>query len=509
MLQIVGKKPPVEKIQLIATTTTSSLATPSNLAQNSSTTVPVIVSTTSEASTTVNLGQKATTSAEKPNVSALSQKTIVPKMDIPKDWGMVSVELGFSLRYPYKEIGASWGDDEYFQVGFLFPPSIVSNDASTTEKIGGDIHNINLYAGMMVTLIEYKATSTDLKTWSENYLKKEDGSYGNKEIAVLSEETEPIIFAGQKGYLFTRQIEGSKYQNSPHYMKKEIFIRKDKFVYRFSYLDTSKDTVFPRSGVAGKKYLERVGVLSREVLSTFAFDGTKTTSITVPKTIPKQPTGEAGIRREKLLVALRNPPYFDEKVTYEQISGDGPCAASSTPQETNSVTGQRMSSSYGIFIAAGDGVFNEKNVVEIHAYDENGNHTGPMPPVPWGSDFLNPVEERARGIGWINLGSIGYGLSIQDTLDGRVEVVGKKYSLTDFRMTGDGNGCTIAEMFIPVTPYSIATLPMTKAGDFGPFSIDIDGDGKKDLEWSLLYPLFPEKQQELQAVIADMMAQKQ
>lgn len=446
--------------------------------------------------------QQAATSSEK---TVLFEQSVKPKLVVPKDWGSVSSELGFSLRYPNKEIGAMWGDDEYFQVSFIFPPSVLSVGASTTEKITEDIYNLRLYNGMTITVVEDKGGTPDLKAWAKDFLKKEDGGYGNKGT-VLSETITAATLAGQQGYRFTRLFEGGENQQKIHYTKEEIFVRKGKFIYRFSYLSTSNDTKFPRSGLAGKEYLERVGSISQEVLETFVFDGSQATKISVTKDSSKQPTGEAGIRREKLLVALRTPPYFDESTSYKPVSSREKCDDGFSSKSNTSPAGS-LHPFPGIYVGAGAVMVGEKNedIIEIHAYDKMGNHTGPLPIIPWaGSVFGAPREERAQGITQTNLGSIGYGLVVHENMDARIEVVGKKFTLANFRITGNGNDCTIAEMLIPITPYSVTTLPMTVAGDLGPLSYDIDGDGKKDFELSLLHPLLPQKQAELDAVITDM-----
>ncbi len=43
---------------------------------------------------------------------------------------------------------------------------------------------------------------------------------------------------------------------------------------------------------------------------------------------------------------------------------------------------------------------------------------------------------------------------------------------------------------------------MTEDGDLGPISLDIDGDGREDIIISLVYPLLPSKQLELDKVMA-------
>ena len=140
-------------------------------------------------------------------------------------------------------------------------------------------------------------------------------------------------------------------------------------------------------------------------------------------------------------------------------------------------------------------------MADIHAYDKKGGHTGLIPKVPgYNFDFQ---EESALGVQFMKFGSHSY-LSIHENIDGKIKIVGKKYGTAIFEIRGDGNACGIVEIQIPVTPYSVGTLPITMQGDIGPFSYDIDGDDKQDFILSLLYPLLLEKQIQLGAVIADM-----
>lgn len=419
----------------------------------------------------------------------------------PEDLGIVSSALGFSLKYPYKEVGVGWGEDGLFQVLFSFSPKFIFTDGDIVEVLNEDIHNLRLHFGLGIAVVNPVADTSDLASWVKTFLQKEDTQYGNEE-KVLSEQGEAIAFAGQEGYSVTRLIEGSEKQKSPHYTRKEIFIRKDSSVYRINYLASSEDTVFPRSGEAGRKYLEYIDGLSSEILSTFVFDGSEKTNIIVPKQSLPSLTGEAKERHEKMLASLRIGPFFDEKAMYPRYSSREKCTSSLASQKRSSGVLRSLRPSPGIYVSASDGVVDEKEVVELHAYDENGGHTGPLP-IPPGLGGAS-VEERAKNINWINLGSLGYGLSIHENINGRIEILGKKFSFAQLAMSGDGNSCEITSMFIPVTPYSIATLPMTQNGDFGPISYDIDGDGVEDFKWSLVHPLLPQKEKELRAVISDM-----
>jgi hypothetical protein len=145
----------------------------------------------------------------------------------------------------------------------------------------------------------------------------------------------------------------------------------------------------------------------------------------------------------------------------------------------------------------------EEELVAIHGYDKEGWHTGPMPQIK-GLGFRSPVEEWARGIDSVNLGSAGDGLSIRENINGKIVIEGKKYGLGDLQLSGDGNSCTLAELLIPITPFSVATIPMTSAGDLGPISYDIDGDEVEDFKISLIHPMLPRKIEELNALLTDM-----
>ncbi len=422
----------------------------------------------------------------------LSEKS---KQIDPKDLGTVSSAFGFSLKYPFKETGAVWGDDEKFQAFFFFPPALVSADERTVKDLSSDIHNLRLSAGLEITVIETEAVA-DFLIWVKDFIAKEDIQNEDEE-KVLSEKTAPITFAGLDGYQLTRQIEGSKHQLSPHYVREEIFVHKNKLVYRIRHLASSDDSVFPRSGVVGKKYLQQVDILSREIIKTFSFDESITMSaISVPKIQPPQLSEEASVRRENLLAVLRKEPFFDKNSAYPILFSLERCSLKKSSQKNENV----LTSSPGIYISISN---DEAN---IHAYDEKDNHTGSIPPMPM-VEYNMPTEEHAQGIRLINLGSLGRGLSIRENINGRIELVGKKFSIARLVISGEGNSCLIAEMDIPVTPYSIAILPMTIGGDFGPISYDIDGDGTQDFMWSLVHPLLPAKQLEISAVIEDMMGQ--
>ena len=440
------------------------------------------------------MNQRAEEQAQQVNQS---QTEVVSKEDPHKDWGNITSELGFSLKYPYKEIGAIWGDDEYFQIGFVFPATLVTNDEKLSEQIYDNFGELTL-AGAMISVTKDQTASANLESWIKTFLSKDDKSYGKKEFKVLSEVMNPITFAGINGYELTRYMERVNGSLSLRFTRKEVFIAKGELVYRFTHNDISGDTAFPIIGDVGKNYLEKINSISEEVFETFTFDGSKATAITVPK--PEQPklSGEAADRRQKLLTALRTKPFYDESKTYPTPSD--PCDPGSTSKSSDPEGS--LASAGGIYIGADD------EVSSLHAYDESGRHTGLMPPIPGFENSFAPSEERAQSIDRIELGSIGYGLVMSGTINGRIELVGKGYATVNFEFRGDGNGCTITEVLAPVTPYSVGTVPLTVQGDIGPISYDIDGDGTEDFVLSLVHPLFPTKQLQLDAVIADMQATK-
>ncbi len=411
-----------------------------------------------------------------------------------KDWGVVSSTLGFSLKYPYKEVGALWGDDEKFQVFFHFPSTIISTDASTTEKLSKDIHNIGLFAGLSIVAID-SATSTaaNLKTWAQRYLQKEDRS--NRKEKILSENITPTAFGNVSGYRITRTIEGPKGQSSPRYTRIETFVQKEKLVYRTSYLAPSTDTFFPRSGAVGKRYLERMRTLSQEILQTFTFDKSTLNSIKVPKSQPPPLTGAAKTRRTVLLTELRKGAFFDTNASYPALQdtceeNDG--GMTSPPADSRGT----LTPAPGIYISGDD------EFADLHAYDSRGGHTGPLPMIP--GFYAAPIEEGAYGISSLNFGSSGYGLVIKENIDGKIEIIGKSYGGIELKINGEGNSCSIARVSMPTTPYSVGTLPMTESGDLGPISYDLDGDGVRDFSFSLRHPPSTQKLTQLLAVIEDM-----
>lgn len=408
---------------------------------------------------------------------------------VPKGWATFTNELGFSIHYPYKETGMIYGDDGYFQIIFFMPASIVSADASTAENISQDIHNLDLYGPLSISVIKDNSSVTDIKSWAKLYLKKYDAEQGNHEM-VLSEVVTPIVFAGVDGFQFVRSTEGEKSQNNPHYTRNEIFIYKNGLVYHIRSLAPSSDTIFPRSGTVGKKYLQRADEISKEVLKTFAFDDSKVTKIIVPKVQPLALVGEALARREKLLADLRARPYYDMNTWYPKPSDSCEEATPTDNATRNSI------SKHNMYVSADD------SISDLHVYDANGNHAGPMPLVPGFPS--SQIEERVSGVSSFDSGSSGNGFVFENLMDGWIELVGKENGSVNLSFRGDGNACSIDEVSLLVTKYSVAKILMTNAGGLGPISYDIDGDGVQDIEISLIHPLFPEKQRQLEAVFTDI-----
>ena len=420
--------------------------------------------------------------------------TTISKQVIPVELGSITSDLGFSLKYPYKEIGSILEYDKRFKVNMFFPPSIISLDATSTTDLYDDIVGLGLVSGVTISVIENNTLKTDFKSWIKNYISNKENQYGKNET-ILLQKISSSTFAGMNGYVVNLSIEGPKSQLSPHYTRNEIFVTKRKLIFRISTLSSSIDTTFPRSGLLGKQYLQRVDDISKEILKTFAFDKSKETGINIPKLSALKLTGISKYNREKLLSALRSKPFFDEKETYP----DPPIKCESGISAIKTETKNDLDLSQAIYISVDGGN------ADIHAYDSYGRHTGYTPVIPW---LGGPsVDENIVGVDF-NSYSKKQTLSIRENLNGRIEIIGKEYGLAKFEVSGEGNSCNIVYIDIPVTPYSVATLPMTKEGDIGPFSYDIDGDGMQDFTLSLLHPLLPQKLLQVYDVINDMVKVK-
>jgi len=72
----------------------------------------------------------------------------------PMDWGTVSSAFGFSLKYPYKEVGVMPVDNESsHQISFFFSQESLSSDESIKEKLSSDIHNIGIRGNSVYLLL--------------------------------------------------------------------------------------------------------------------------------------------------------------------------------------------------------------------------------------------------------------------------------------------------------------------------------------------------------------------
>jgi len=324
-----------------------------------------------------------------------------------------------------------------------------------------------------------------------NYFQKSGGK-------ILSKKTEKISIAGVEGTAVIQKLEFGNEKFSVQIMYKDIFLQKDNLAYRFSLIAPSSNTNFVYSGAAGKEYWQKAEMLSVAIMKTLEFDGSKITAIGIPKNTQPKISGDAALHREELLTALRKEPFNDEKAVY-QIPDNSKkrCSSKTTENADKSINKKELRPSSGIYFGV------DEEAATIHAYDERGGHTGPIPTLnEVNSDGM--IEERAFGFGSIRLGGSNYGIYVEENIFGRIEIVGKDFAFAEFRITGDGNSCLINQIYLPVTPYSVYTLYMNESGDMGPLSCDIDGDGKEDFKLSLVHPLLASKLEELNAVIEDM-----
>lgn len=408
----------------------------------------------------------------------------------PEELGTVSSEFGFALKYPQKIVQASFGDDERFQAIFAFFPMAMQISEDDLEKINSDINNVNLYAGLNVRVYDYDGAA-ELSQWASDLVRNERDA--GRRGKIVSQEDEEVLFSETKGRIITAKINGSDSGSRLSYAIRNIFIIKGSYIYRFSYLVPTEDAYLLKSGETGKKYLQQVGDISAGILKSLVFDGSKQSKIVVAKTkrTPKM-SDDSRSRLEELLTVLRQEPFFGNKEKYPVISNKEACKkGTSLINDPGAYSNEKEMQPAS---AAYFGV--DKKYAKLHAYDVNGNHTGMIPNI-FGLGADEMMEEQAEGFQSILISSDMEGISMHDNVDGKIEVVGKDFSFVDFRITGDGNECVIAEMFLPATPFSVCTLKMNVNGNIGPFSCDIDGDEQEDLKISLVHPLTPEKQNEL------------
>ncbi|MFA6183548.1 MAG: hypothetical protein WC682_00420 [Parcubacteria group bacterium] len=404
--------------------------------------------------------------------------------------GIVTSELGFSIKYPHENIKVIFDEDEVFRSTFIIDYRVIETSEEISKKLSSDIHNLDFW-GLTLTALEIKS-DVDIRDWIQKYLV--DLKKDRDDEKVLSEEIKEEKFLDLKSYYVLSSIQGPDHQSSPHYFRKEFFIKKDNYVYHFSYLAPASDTNFTRSGEMGKKYLEYVDAVSEEIIKTFKFDDSSITANVLPKNKFNSTDGKKE-EFDNALNSLKQEPFFDTTKKYPEISNKEKCELKDDGLQNDKHKGEgNLQSSPGVYFSIDD------QSAEIHAYDEKNNHTGQMP----GFEESGFIEERAEGFNSINLGSRGYGISLQENLNGRIEIIGKAFGYTSFGISGDGNRCTVLDIFIPVTPYSICKLPITVSGDFGPFSCDIDGDGSEDYIYSLIYPPLEQKKKEIENVMSIM-----
>jgi hypothetical protein len=387
----------------------------------------------------------------------------IKTVPIIKDWGTVSSNLGFSVQYPYKQIGVMLGNSGVFSVDFLLHPSMVFSDASSTEEVEGMMTNNILFGSFSIAAIQDNSKGEDLKIWAKAFLSKSeiDAADDNK-TKTLSEKITSAVIGGIKGNQLTDTVEELQGKTKLDYVKNNIFARKSGYIYYASYLSPASNT----PALLGT-YLKQVASTSVTVLNTFTFDKSTTTAITVPNPVQSPLSGAAATRRENLLTALRTGPFFDMSATYP-ASQDYGCDASSTSVVTNATTTDVFTGELYLSVDSDDAT--------MDMYDTEGDHTGFLPAIPGFSD----QGQSQQGIPDVQLSTFGSVnlFDIENVFDGKIVITGKKYGMADLRIASDGNSCAILDTYIPTTPYSIATIPMSTTGDIGPISYDIDGDGK-------------------------------
>jgi hypothetical protein len=405
------------------------------------------------------------------------------------DWAIISNGLGYSLKYPYKDMDVVFDPDRYSRVSFDYFPEAFTKDKQLAEKLRADISETGLSYEFDIS-VSNDATlmfGADFQEWIKTFLANDPVILKNKE-KVLSEETSPVVFSGKPAYLVVRKIEMPQEKRGLRYTRKDVFTYDEVQVYRVSRVAASDDTVFLRSGAAGKEFLDYIDTRSSEILQTFVFDKSiRDSKISLPKVSVPKLTGKSAENREKLLVALRQGPFFDEKQAYQAIPPQEQCPYKS------------MSFSLDDFIAG------DKNVAELNIFDKDGNYHGVLPVTKENGFF--PMGDSVPGITWNSHSQFvdSRSLSFAKESNQKIGVIGKKFSTAKLSIRNVGNTCQIFEAIIPVTPYSIASLT-TNQGNISPISYDVDGDGVEDLQLSPIHPLFPEKKAQFDAVLADMKA---
>ena len=489
---------PLKMIEIVATTTSTKVVVPPSVqiietSTTSSSLIQIKPANTIATSTQINTKLiNPLASSSSATILPNKNKNATTEVDISRDWGKVKSYFGFSMKYPYKTVGAAWGEGG--EIGFYFDPTPITHDATTSLNMQYDFESLKIQDQLTIMTIEATTTSGELEKWATAYLHKEDAGYGNKE-KLISQDIASTNIGGVNGVMFSRKILDTVDTQTSHYLRKERFIVKGKYIYRARSLAPSEDTVFPRTGSIGKRYLQYIDETSIKILNTIVFDGSKIMSVSVPRTSAPVPTGAALQKLKEHLATLRVGPYFNEHEAYPSSTQEY-CTPPSTSGSA-SVT-QTLTPAPGIYVAGDD------KLADLHVYDAEGWHTGPLPDVLGYGGFFRHSEQGVRSANMINLGSSGIGLSIDENIDGKIVLTGKKYGEFFLEFRGDGNSCLIASIPIFVTPYSVATIPMTKKGDLGPISYDIDGDGVEDLVISMIHPILPEKVIELNGVLDDL-----
>ena len=193
-----------------------------------------------------------------------------------QDWGTVSSKIGFSVQYPYKQIGAIFGNTGVFSVAFLLHPSLVFSDASSTEKVSEMMTDSMLFGNFDIAVIQDTSKGSDLAIWAKAFIKKSDTD-NNTGIKTLSEKITQATIGGIKGYQLTDTVEESKDNTKLDYIRNGIFARKNGYIYYANYLSPASDTPALLT-----TYLKQTASSSIAVLNTLRFDHSTTTAIIIP-----------------------------------------------------------------------------------------------------------------------------------------------------------------------------------------------------------------------------------
>lgn len=217
-----------------------------------------------------------------------------------------------------------------------------------------------------------------------------------------------------------------------------------------------------------------VSTTTEKIVATSSVDSTKQNSDTT---------------HADLLMALKKlhtGPSFNNTETYPPLKN--PC---SDNLEDVVFTAQ---SSNILFTDKKDENTESAEASEFHVYDEKGNHTGSISKDPY-------YETTIANIRIKKYPGIGDRLTINESFNGKIVIVGKKTALINVEVKGNGGSCDMASVLLPISKNSELTIPITSLGDIGPMSYDINGDKKEDLIVSFIHPLLPEKEKELYKIM--------